>query len=142
MGEGTGPEDGAEEAAGVVRPESLGGGFGVLPAAAGGAAAAAAAAGAASALLLVVGGGGGAEEDGLVDLRLAERERQQGPRRVSLRRRQQRRRHVCGAGWRSRVGSWGLLRGRRRGPVLVGPDAGGFYTLCRSKLWVADFFYH
>lgn len=67
MGEGTGPEDGAEEAAGVVRPESLGGGFGVLPAAAGGAAAAAAAAGAASALLLVVGGGGGAEEDGLVD---------------------------------------------------------------------------
>lgn len=92
----TGPEDGAEEAAGVVRPERLGGGFGVLPATAGGAAAAAAAAGAAGALLVVRGGGkGGAEEDGLVDLRLAEGERQQRPRRVPLRRRQQRRRH----GW-------------------------------------------
>ena len=87
---GSGPEDGAEEAAGVVRPERRVGG-GVLPAAGGAAAPAAGAAGA-----LVVGGGGGgggAEEDGLVDLRLTERERQQGPRRVALRRRQQRGRH-------------------------------------------------
>lgn len=106
------PEDGAEEAAGVVRPELRVGG-GVLSAAGGAAAAAGA---------LVVGGGGrgggGAEEDGLVDLRLAERERQQGPRRVALRRRQRRRHGAAGLGrrfggtrvaWQSAAGVWGFL---------------------------------
>lgn len=78
------PEDGAEEAAGVVLPEvGVGGGV----AAGGGGAAGAAGA------LLVVGLRGAAEGRGLVDLRLAERERQQRPRRVPLRRRQ-RRRHI------------------------------------------------
>jgi hypothetical protein len=54
--------------------------------AAGGGGGGGAPAGAAGALLVV--GGAAAEGHGLVDLRLAERERQQRPRRVALRRRQ------------------------------------------------------
>jgi hypothetical protein len=87
----TAPEDGAEEAAGIVRPEagargSVGAGAGY-----GGGGAPAGAAGA----LLVV--GAGAEGLGLVDLRLAERQRQERPRRIALRGRQ-RGRHTRGAG--------------------------------------------
>lgn len=95
------PEDGAEEAAGVVRPEvGVRGGVGAR-AAAGGGGGGGAPAGAAGALVVV--GGGGAEGRGLVDLRLAERERQQRPRRVALRGRQ-RGRHRCGRRRSARAG--------------------------------------
>lgn len=92
------PEDGADEAAGVVRPEVRVGG---AVRAAGGAAA-----GAAGALVVGVVGGGGAEEDGLVDLGLAERARQQGARRVALRRRQRRRHRFGRADEQSASSCW------------------------------------
>jgi len=109
------PEDGAEEAAGVVRPEvgvrlrgrgaGGGGGGGGAPA------------GAAGALLVVGAWGAAAEGHGLVDLRLAERERQQRPRRVALRGRQR--------GGHRRVVSGLLASGRReaRGGGLGGAGA-------------------
>jgi hypothetical protein len=70
------PEDGAEEAAGLVGPEVTGVGFDC---------------GGRVGVGLVV-EAVGAKEDGLVRLRLAERERQQCPRRVPLRLAQCRRR--------------------------------------------------
>ena len=111
------PEHGAEEAAGVVRPEvgvrgGVGGGGGGRGGGGG------APAGAAGALLVVVGGGAAESEGrGLVDLRLAERERQQRPRRVALRGRQR--------GGHRRVVSGLLASGRReaRGGGLGGAGA-------------------
>lgn len=82
------PEDGAEEAAGLVGPEVAGVGFH------GG--------GLVGVLGLVV-EAVGAEEDGLVRLRLAERERQECPRRVPLRLAQRRRRsHRRSTAWPGR----------------------------------------
>lgn len=128
------PEDGADEAAGVVRPEVRVGG---AVRAAGGAAA-----GAAGALVVGVVGGGGAEEDGLVDLGLAERERQQGPRRVALRRRQRRRHRFGRADEQSASSCWvsggRLLRDEETlGWSLHLDGAGGFYML-RSFLPARD----
>lgn len=132
------PEDGAEEAVGVVCPE-VGVGAGAGVGGGGGAAAAAAAAGAGAPLFLVVVVVVvvGAEEDGLVDLGLAERERQQRPRRVALRWRQRRghrRRSIqvqglrlgLPLGWSPRLASVGRRRGgffrAKLGQILVGGD--------------------
>jgi hypothetical protein len=92
------PEDGAEEAAGLVGPEVAGVGFD------GG--------GLVGVGLLVE--AVGAEEDGLVGLRLAEREGQERPRRVPLRLAQRRRGHGhCLVGTRSpasaRAGGRGVV---------------------------------
>ena len=110
----TAPEDGAEEAAGVVRPEA--GARGGVGAAADGGGGGGAPAGAAGALLIIGSGigGAGAEGRGLVDLRLSERQRQQRPRRVTLRGRQ-RGRHGFGGCARAPVArrqlsSWGKFR--------------------------------
>jgi len=80
------PEDGAEEAAGLVCPEVAGVGFD---------------GGGRVGVGLVV-EAVGAKEDGLVRLRLAERERQERPRRVPLRLAQRRRRsHRRSTAWES-----------------------------------------
>ena len=102
-----------------MRPELHAGG-GVLPATGGGVLPATGGAAAGT----LVGGVAGAEEDGLVDLRLVEREGQQGARSVALRRRQ-RRRHGCaglGAPQSIAVGFFGENNQEATGKAVGGAD--------------------